>query len=54
MRGYGIDSQAAMFGVSTHDASFSKYAITLNLSEDRIISCVLHLLDRGADLLYLA
>lgn len=52
LRGYGVDSHATMFGVSMHDASFSNYALSLNLSDDRIVSCMLHLLDRDVDLLY--
>lgn len=44
LQGYGRDSMGA---------SFSNYAITLNLAGNEVISCVLHMLDRGVDLLYL-
>ncbi len=45
LRGYGNDA---------HGFPFSDYGLTIHLNEAGIEKCVLHLLDRGVDIEYLA
>ena len=52
LRGFGYDQNALMMGVPSKDASFACYALTLNISEREVVSCTLHMLDRGVDLKY--
>lgn len=52
LQGYGYDQNAVRMGVPVEVASFKDYAITLNISFGEIDSCVLHMLDRGVDLVY--
>lgn len=44
LRGYGVDRMGA---------SFADYAMTIVFQGNEITSCVLHMLDRGVDLMYL-